>query len=128
MAAGADKVVPWFSGWACLWPAGQRAASIEPRRPTMIGSDFGSAEGHFPFASTVPGNHRAGPCDPGGAPYGRTEYGRPRCARGRIPGPGKGLRNPDRLEPRQGLRNDPDLRDQAFMPLQARENFGFSGA
>ena len=86
MAAGADKVVPWFSGWACLWPTGQRAASIEPRRPTMIGSDFGSAEGHFPFASTVPGNHRAGPCDPGGALYGRTECGRPRCARGRIPG------------------------------------------
>ena len=38
------------------------------------------------------------------------------------------LRNRDRLEPRQGLRNDPDLREQAFMTLQARENFGFSGA
>ena len=38
------------------------------------------------------------------------------------------LRNRDRLEPRQGLRSDPDLREQAFMTLQARENFGFSGA
>ena len=35
------------------------------------------------------------------------------------------LRNRDRLEPRQGLRNDPDLREQALMPLQTRENFGF---
>ena len=32
------------------------------------------------------------------------------------------------LEPRQGLRNDPDLRVQAFIPLQASETFWFSGA
>jgi hypothetical protein len=83
-------VVPWFSGWACLEPTGQRAASIEPRRPTMTEAHFGSAEGHFPYASAVPGNHWAGPCDPGGALYGRTECGRSRCARGRIPGGGKG--------------------------------------
>jgi hypothetical protein len=38
------------------------------------------------------------------------------------------LRDRDYLEPRQGLRSDPSPRAQAHMPLQARANFGFSGA
>ena len=92
MAAGADKLVPWFAGWACLEPAGGRAAFSGPRRPTMTDSVFGSADGHVPYASTVPGSYRAGPYVPGGAPYGRTEYGRPRRARDEIPGVGKGLK------------------------------------
>ena len=43
------------------------------------------------FAPAVPGSHRAGPCDPGGAPHGRREHGRLRRPRGRHPGGGKGL-------------------------------------
>ena len=31
------------------------------------------AEGHLPYALTVPGSHWSTPRDPGGAPYGRTE-------------------------------------------------------
>ena len=92
MAAAADKLVPWFAGWACLEPAGGRAAFSGPRRPTMTDSVFGSADGHLPYASTVPGSYRAGPYVPGGAPYGRTEYGRPRRARDEIPEGGKGLK------------------------------------
>ena len=91
MAAGAGKLVAQFSGCTGLEPTGGRATSIERRRPPMPELGVGSAGGHFPYAWAVPGSHRAGPCDPGGAPYGRTEYGRPRCARGRIPGKGKGL-------------------------------------
>ena len=92
MAAGAGKLVAQFSGCTGLEPTGGRATSMERRRPPMPELGVGSAGGHFPYAWAVPGSHRAGPCDPGGAPYGRTEYGRPRCARGRIPGVGKGLR------------------------------------
>ena len=36
------------------------------------------------FALAVPGSHRAGPCDPGGAPHGRREHGRLRWPRGRL--------------------------------------------
>ena len=57
----------------------------------MAGSGALSAFGHLPYASTVPGSHRAVPCDPGGAPYGRTEYGRSRRAAGRNPRRGKGV-------------------------------------
>ena len=81
----------------------------------MTDSVFGSADGHLPYASTVPGSYRAGPYVPGGAPYGRTEYGRPRRARDEIPGMGKGLnfgQNRDfanvRVLPLL-LSNDPDL-------------------
>ena len=72
------------------WGYREGCASIEPRRPTMAESHFGSAEGHLPHAATVPGSHRAGPCGLGGAPYGRTECGRARGARGRNPRRGKG--------------------------------------
>ena len=69
-----------------------QARWLPPLSPaTMAFPGVGSAGGHLPYASTVPGSHRAGPCDPGGAPYGRTEYGRPiECAK-RIPGTGKGF-------------------------------------
>ena len=50
-------------------------------RAPMAELGVGSAEGHLPYAPTVPGSHRAGPCDPGGAPYGRTEYGRQESVR-----------------------------------------------
>ena len=43
------------------------------------------------FTLAVPGSHRAGPYDPGGAPYGRREHGRFRRTDGQIPGGGKGL-------------------------------------
>ena len=92
VAAGAGKVVAHFSGCTGLEPTVGRATSIERRRPPMPELGVGSAGGHFPYARAVPGSHRAGPCDPGGAPYGRTEYGRPRRARDEIPGVGKGLR------------------------------------
>ena len=42
------------------------------------------------YAPSVPGSHRAGPGDLGGALYGRTDYGRPRRSDGRSPGKGKG--------------------------------------
>ena len=43
----------------------------------------------------VPGSRRTGPCDPGGAPHGRGEHGRPRCPVHRIPRRGKRV-NPSR--------------------------------
>ena len=92
VAAGSDKLVPWFTGWACLEPTGARAASIEPRRPRTAESAVESADGHLPYALTVPGSHRAGPGDPGGALYGRTDYGRPRRSDGRFPRHGKGVK------------------------------------
>ena len=49
------------------------------------------AGGHLFYASTVPGSLWAGPCDPRGAPYGRTEVGRSRRPRGRNPRGGKGV-------------------------------------
>ena len=58
----------------------------------MAESSVGSAEGHLPYDPTVPRSHRAGPCGPGGAPYGRPEYGRSRRRSDAIPGTGKGLK------------------------------------
>ena len=94
MAAGANKLVPWFSGWACLWPTGQRAASIEARRPTMIGSDFGPAEGHLstflmrPRSRGAIGRVRA---TPGALPTAGRRSDGPDGRVDRIPGTGKGL-------------------------------------
>ena len=50
-----------------------------------------AAGGPVPYAATVPGRHRATSGDLGGAPYGRTECGRPRGRAVGIPGKGKGL-------------------------------------
>ena len=58
----------------------------------MTESGLLSAGGPLPLTQAVPGNLRTGPCGPGGAPYGRTEYGRSRRSRGRSPGVVKGLR------------------------------------
>ena len=52
---------------------------------------------HF-FTLAVPGSHRAGPYDPGGAPYGPREHGRFRRTDGQIPRGGKGV-NVVRSEP-----------------------------
>ena len=121
MAAGAGKLVAQFSGCTGLEPTGGRAASIERRRPPMPELGVGSAGGHFPYAWAVPGSHRAGPCDPGGAPYGRTEYGRPRCARGRIPGVGKGLNKGCGAAPRGGTGRTEILPPPTtFMQLRGR--------
>ena len=48
--------------------------------------------GPLPLTQAVPRNISTGPCGPGGAPYGRTEYGRSRRSRGRSPGDVKGLK------------------------------------
>ena len=66
---------PAGHAWSLLVTGG-RAASIEPRRPRTAESAVESADGHLPYAPTVPGSHRAGPGDPGGALYGRREHGR----------------------------------------------------
>ena len=50
------------------------------------------AEDPHYFTLAVPGSHRAGPYDPGGAPYGRREHGRFRRSAGRIPRCGKGVK------------------------------------
>jgi len=52
-----------------------------------------SAECHQNYAPAVPGSHRAGPCGPGGAPHGRRECGRPRCAAIAISGRGEGVKS-----------------------------------
>jgi hypothetical protein len=74
VAAGSDKLVPWFTGWACL-EAGQPPSSPDTaqdgRWPSRQPSPL--VGGHLPYAPTVPGSHRAGPGDPGGALYGRTD-------------------------------------------------------
>ena len=75
VAARADKLVPWFPGSACLEPTAEGEASIEARRPRTAESAAESADGHHPYALTVPGSHRAGPGDPGGALYGWTDDG-----------------------------------------------------
>ena len=46
---------------------------------------------HF-FTLAVPGSHRAGPYDPGGAPYGRRGHGRFRRRDGRTAREGKGVK------------------------------------
>ena len=73
MADAADKLRPWFTGWASPWSLLAEATSIASARAPMAESGVESADGLFPYASTVPGSHRAGPGDPGGALYGRTE-------------------------------------------------------
>ena len=81
----------WFSGWE--WTIDQKSQPSRQARwePPMAKRGVQPAEGHLPYAPTVPGSHRAGPGDPGGAPYGRTEYGRSRGRAVRAPGEGKGL-------------------------------------
>ena len=51
-----------------------------------------SVGGHLPLTQAVPENLRTGPCGPAGPPYGRTEHGRSRRARGLSPGEVKGLK------------------------------------
>ena len=57
----------------------------------MTESGLLSAGGPLPLTQAVPGNLSTGPCGPGGAPYGRTEYGRSRGARHRISGGMEGV-------------------------------------
>ena len=73
VAAAADKLVSWFSGWASPWSLSAAMAAWREMKAKMAISGVGSAEGHLPYTPTVPGSHRAGPCGPRGAPNGRTE-------------------------------------------------------
>ena len=70
--------MPWFSGWAA--PIGSMADGLRHARWKPPTAEWGvqPAEGHLPYALTVSGSHWSTPCDPGGAPYGRMEYGRSR--------------------------------------------------
>ena len=52
---------------------------------------FPLSGGHLPLTQAVPGNLRTGPGGPAGPPYGRTEHGRSRGARGRTSRRGKGV-------------------------------------
>ncbi len=64
----------------------RRTAQKEPKLVKLVlllGEDP-----HF-ITLAVPGSRRTGPCDPGGAPHGRGEHGRPRCPVHRIPRRGK---------------------------------------
>jgi hypothetical protein len=60
----------------------RRTAQKEPKLVKLVlllGEDP-----HF-ITLAVPGSRRTGPCDPGGAPHGRGEHGRPRRPVHRIP-------------------------------------------
>jgi hypothetical protein len=64
----------------------RRTAQKEPKLVKLVlllGEDP-----HF-ITLAVPGSRRTGPCDPGGAPHGRGEHGRPRRPVHRIPRGGK---------------------------------------
>ena len=91
MATADSKLVPLFDGWDCPLDSILPMAPAAPQRPRTAVLGGLSADGHFPYALTVPGSLWAGPCDPGGAPYGRTEVGRSRRMRGRSTGVGMGL-------------------------------------
>eukprot|EP00966_Prymnesium_polylepis_P123121 2846499-Prymnesium_polylepis.1 len=66
---------PDLTKWCHGLPSGHawRQGSLH-RTPTdrMAESAAELADGHLPFAPLVPGSHRAGPGDPGGALHGRT--------------------------------------------------------
>ena len=89
---------PQPTNWCHGSPAGHLHGAYRPpmaawleMRAKMAISGVGSAEGHLPYTPTVPGSHRAGPCGPRGAPYGRTECGRSRRTQNESPVGGKGL-------------------------------------
>ena len=66
---------PDRTNWCHGLPAGHALRQgIRHRAPTdgTAESAAESAGGHLPYAPTVPGSHRAGPGDPGGALHGRT--------------------------------------------------------
>ena len=88
VAAADAKLVPWFTGWQAPLGSIQPMALQAPQQPKLAEGGVVSADCHLPYAPAVPGSHRAGPCDPGGAPYGRRPLRRHRTA---FPGVGKGL-------------------------------------
>ena len=59
--------------------------------PTLVKVLVLPGEDPHYFTLAVPGSHRAGPYDPGGAPYGRRGHGRFRRTDGRYPRGGKGV-------------------------------------
>ena len=61
----------------------------------MAESSLFSAGGHLPLTQAVPGNLRTGHGGPAGPPYGRTEHGRSRGARGRTSRVRKGVKSRD---------------------------------
>ena len=62
--------------------------------PTLVKVLVLPGEDPHYFTLAVPGSHRAGPYDPGGAPYGRREHGRFRRSAGRSARGGKGVKLP----------------------------------
>ena len=87
-------------------PIGRHGRMARKMKAKMAISGVGSAEGHLPYTPTVPGSHRAGPCGPRGAPYGRTECGRSRRTQNESPVGRKGLRPGSGCE--NAIRGQPD--------------------
>ena len=85
----------------CIESAFHRSSS--QKRPKMAESSLFSAGGHLPLTWAVPGNPRTGPGGPAGPPYGRTEHGRSRGARGRSSRRGKGVKTWTVGEPRRAI-------------------------
>ena len=85
-----------YSRRTALRPARASAGALPslsaPKRPKMAESSLFSAGGHLPLTQAVPGNLRTGPGGPAGPPYGRTEHGRSRGARGRTSRVRKGVK------------------------------------
>ena len=83
--------MPWFGVW--MWPsAGRRHCTLKASVAEVQSVDkFAWLYLGVFMTLAVPGSHRAGPYDPGGAPYGRREHGRFRRSAGRIPRCGKGV-------------------------------------
>ena len=81
---------PDLTKWCHGLPSGHAWRQGSPHRaPTdrMAESAAEFADGHLPFAPLVPGSHRAGPGDPGGALHGRTT---PTDGRTESPAGGRG--------------------------------------
>ena len=85
--------MPWFTGW--MWPSaavGAMDGTWLTLGPTLVKVLVLPAQDPHFFTLAVPGSHRAGPYDPGGAPYGRRGHGRFRRTDGRSARRGKGVK------------------------------------
>ena len=73
--------MPWLTGWTGSIGSIGRSHFMAPGDGKDVTTGSPARLAHLPYAPTDPGNHRATPGAPGGAPYSRTEYGRTRWAR-----------------------------------------------